>query len=86
MMYFASIARTRSICLCERLAPLALMDCQAPSNAAIKVRTANHDYVPTIFGVSISVCLAAKATAPRTKTFRDNHALKLVRATGDRLL
>jgi hypothetical protein len=41
MMYFASIARMSSICLSESLAPLALMDCQAPSNAAIKVLTAS---------------------------------------------
>jgi hypothetical protein len=41
MMYFASVARTTSICLSESLAPLAMMDCQAPSNAAIKVRTAS---------------------------------------------
>jgi hypothetical protein len=39
-------ARTSSICLSERRAPLALMDCQAPSNAATKLRTASGANTP----------------------------------------
>ncbi len=45
-MYFASVARMSSTCLSEGLAPLALMDCQALSNAAIKMRTAPGSNTP----------------------------------------
>jgi hypothetical protein len=45
-MYFARFSRTSSVCLSESLAPLALIDCQAPSNAATKVRTALGSNTP----------------------------------------
>src|SRR2546423_7249289 len=41
MMYFASVARTSSVCLSDSLAPLVLMDCQAASNAASRMPTAS---------------------------------------------
>src|SRR5689334_8140987 len=39
MMYLARVSRTRSLCSSERRAPLALMDCHALSNAAVKILT-----------------------------------------------
>ena len=40
IMYLARVARTRSLCSSESRPPLALMDCHALSNAAIKMLTA----------------------------------------------